>query len=47
MPFVRSLVFKYYAHVYALILLLNKIMPTRSRYIEKGLVYIVIIAPFS
>ena len=29
----------------AVILLLSKIMPTYSRYIEKGLVYIIIMAP--
>ena len=47
MPFIRSLVFKCLAYCFklvAMILLLSKIMPTYSRYIEKGLVYIIIIA---
>ena len=47
MPSVRSLVFKraaYYFKLVAIILLLNKIMPTYSCYAEKGLVYIIIIA---
>ena len=48
MPPIRSSVFKraaYYFKLVAVILLLSKIMPTYSYYIEKGLVYIVIIAP--
>ena len=47
MPFIRSLVFKYityYFKLVAIILLLNKIMPTYFYYIEKGLIYITIIA---
>ena len=47
MPPVRSLAFKraaYYFKLVAIILLLGKIMPTYSYYIEKGLVYIIIIA---
>ena len=47
MPFVRSLAFKhtaYYFKLVAVILLLNKIMPIYSYYIEKGLVYVIIIA---
>jgi hypothetical protein len=50
MPLIRSLVFKYLAHrskLVAVIFLLNKIMPSCSRYKEKGLVYIIIIAPSS
>ena len=50
MPFIKSLVFKrlaYYFKLVAVILLLSKIMPTYSRYTEKGLVYIIIIALFS
>ena len=50
MPLIRSLVFKhttYYFKLVAVILSLNKIMPTYSRYMEKGLVYIAIIAPLS
>ena len=46
-PLVRFLVFKrttYYFKLVAVILLLNKIMPTYSYYTEKGLVYIIIIA---
>ena len=45
MPLVRSLVSKYRAYVVAIILLLSKIIPTYSRYVLKGLVYITIIAP--
>ena len=48
MPLVRSLVFKrtaYYFKLIAIILSLNKIMPTCSHYTKKGLVYIIIIAP--
>jgi hypothetical protein len=50
MPSVRSLAFKYLAchsKLIAVILLLNKIMPSYSRYTEKGLVYIIIAALFS
>ena len=45
-PPVRSSAFKYTAYYFklvAVILLLNEIMPTYSRYIEKGLIYIAII----
>ena len=47
MPFIRSLAFKCaacYFKLVAVILLLGKIMPTYSCYIEKGLVCIIIIA---
>ena len=47
-PPVKSLASKYAAYHFklvAMILLLSKIMPTYSYYIEKGLVYIIIIAP--
>ena len=47
MPLIRFLVFKRFAchfKLIAVILLLNKIIPTYSRYTEKGLVYIAIIA---
>ena len=47
MPFIRSLAFKRYAHIIAVILLLSKIMPTYSCCVLKGLVYIIIIAPLS
>ena len=50
MPPVRSLAFKRLAYRFKLvtvILLLGEIIPTYSRYIEKGLVYITIIALFS
>ena len=50
MPLVRSLAFKYTAYYFklvAIILLLSKIIPTYSYYTEKGLVYIIIIAPLS
>ena len=48
MPFIRSLVFKrlaYHFKLIAVILLLSKIMPSCLHYMEKGLVYIIIIAP--
>ena len=47
-PLIRSLVSKHTARrskLVAVILLLNKIMPTYSYYAEKRLIYIVIIAP--
>jgi hypothetical protein len=50
MPSVRSLVSKHLAHhskLIAVILLLSKIMPSYFRYTEKGLVYIIIMAPSS
>jgi hypothetical protein len=50
MPPVRSLTFKYLAYhskLVVVILLFNKIMPSYSRYMEKGLVYIIIAAPSS
>ena len=45
MPPIRSLASKRRARVVAIILLLGKIMPTYSRYVLKGLVYITIVAP--
>ena len=48
MPLVKFLVFKYLARHFklvAVILLLGQIMPTYSCYTEKGLIYIIIIAP--
>jgi hypothetical protein len=50
MPPIKSLVFKrlaYYSKLIAVILLLNKIMPSCSCCIEKRLVYIIIITLFS
>ena len=47
MPSVRSLASKRHAYIVAVIFLLSEIMPTYSRYVLKGLVYIVIIALFS
>ena len=47
MPPIRSLVSKHRAYTVAVILLLGEIMPSYSRYKEKKLVYIIIIAPFS
>ena len=47
-PLVRFSVFKraaYHSKLVAVILLLGKIMPTYSYYAEKGLVYIIIVAP--
>ena len=45
MPSVRSSASERYTCVVAIILLLNKIMPTYSRYVSKGLIYIAIISP--
>ena len=45
MPLIRSLASKRHAYIVAVILLLSKIMPIYSRYMLKGLVYIIIIAP--
>ena len=50
MPFIRSSVSKRLAYCFklvAIILSLSKIMPIYSRYAEKGLIYIIIIALFS
>ena len=47
MPFIRSLVSKRCTHIILVILLLGEIMPIYSRCVEKKLVYITIIAPFS
>ena len=47
MPFVKSLAFKHRTYVVAVILSLSEIMPTYSRCVLKGLVYITIIALFS
>ena len=48
MPLIRSSAFKrtaYYFKLVAVIFLLGKIIPTYFYYIEKGLIYVVIIAP--
>ena len=50
MPSVRSLASECLAcrfKLIAVILLLSEIMPTCSRYVEKGLVYVIITAPSS
>ena len=47
MPPIRSTTSERCARVMALILSLSEIMPTYSYCSKKGLVYIVIIAPFS
>ena len=47
MPFIKSLVSKYYVYIVAVILLLSKIMLIYFCYVEKKLVYITIAAPFS
>jgi hypothetical protein len=50
MPSVRSLISKYLAYrskLVTVIFLLSEIMPSYSYYMEKGLVYITIIALFS
>ena len=45
MPLIRSSASKRRTYIIAVILLLSKIMPTYSRCVLKGLVYIIIIAP--
>jgi hypothetical protein len=50
MPFIKSLASKrnaYCIKLVAIILFFSKIIPFYSYYIEKGLVYIIIAAPFS
>jgi hypothetical protein len=47
MPLVRFLAFERRAYVVVLILSLGEIMPTYSHYAIKGLVCIIIAAPFS
>ena len=47
MPPVGSTAFKRYTYIAAVIFLLNKIMLLCSRYVDKGLVYIIIIVFFS
>jgi hypothetical protein len=47
MPPVKSLASKHYAYIVVLILLLSEIIPTYSCCVVKGLIYIVIAAPFS
>ena len=47
MPPIRSLASAYCTKLVAVILLLSEIIPSCSYYIEKKLVYIIIIAPFS
>ena len=47
MPFIRSLISKRRAYIVTIILLLSKIIPTYSRCVLKGLVYIIIIAPLN
>jgi hypothetical protein len=44
---IRFTVFKYYTYIVTLILLFNKIIPTYSCCVEKGLIYIIITALFS
>ena len=45
MPSIKSFISERYTYIIAIILSLSKIMPTYSRYVLKGLVYIAIIAP--
>ena len=47
MPLVRSSASKRRLRLVSLILSLGEIIPSYSRYIEKGLSYIIILAPFS
>ena len=44
MPPIRSSAFKRCAYIVAIILLLSEIMPTCSRCVSKGLVYVIITA---
>ena len=46
MPLIRSLASKHRTYTVIVILLLGEIMPSYSRYKEKKLVYIIIIAFF-
>ena len=45
MPPIRFLASEHYTYVIAVIFLFSEIMPTYSRCVLKGLVYIIIIAP--
>ena len=47
MPFIRSLVSKYYIKLVSTIILLGEIIPSYSYYVKRRLLYIVIAAPFS
>ena len=47
MPFIRFSASKHCTYIVTVILLLSKIMPTYSRCVLKGFVYIIIIAPLS
>ena len=47
MPPIRSLASKHCTYAVTVIFLLGEIMPSYSRYKEKKLVYVIIIAPFS
>ena len=47
MPPIRSSTLERCTYIVAVILLLSEIMPTCSRCVLKGLVYIAITAPFS
>ena len=46
-PPVRFLVFKHRTYIILIILILSEIIPIYSYYIEKKLIYIIIITPFS
>ena len=47
MPFIRSLAYKRRAYIVLVIFLLGEIMPICSRYAEKKLVCIIIVALFN
>ena len=47
MPFIRSFAFKRCTKLISTIISFGEIMPSCSRYIERKLLYIIIIAPFS
>ena len=42
MPFIRSLVFKYYVYIIVSIISLSGLMPSYSYYTKKGLVCVII-----
>ena len=46
MPFIRSLLSNYYNWLIITILLLGKVMPSYSCYVEKKLIYVAIAALF-
>ena len=47
MPPIRSSISRHYNKLITLIISINKVMPSYSYYIKKGLIYITIITPSS